>query len=58
MFFPFTVTARVNGRSRAPPHAEHGTSRMYPSNCSRVQSLSACSWRRLIQGITPSYSVL
>ena len=51
------VTASVAGRSRAPPHAEHGTSRMYPSYCSRAQSLSLPSWRRLIHGITPSYSV-
>ena len=52
------VTASVSGLSRAPPHTVHGTSRMYPSYCSRDQSLSAPSWRRLIQGRTPSYVVV
>ena len=54
MWRSLIVTARLSGLSRAPPHAVHGTSRMYPSNCSRAQSLSASWWRRLIHGITPS----
>ena len=57
MFLPPTVIASVYGLSRAPSQARHGTSRMYPSYCSRDQSLSAPSCRRWIHGITPSYSV-
>jgi hypothetical protein len=48
------VTASVKGFSRAPSQAGHGTSRMYPSNCSRWLSDSVSAWRRWIQVITPS----
>ena len=37
MLRPPTVTARVSGRSRAPPHARHGISRM---NCSSLLALA------------------
>ena len=35
MLRPATVTARLSGLSRAPPHTGQGTSRMYPSMASR-----------------------
>ena len=54
MLRSLTVTASDSGFSRAPSQTEHGTSRMYPSYCSRDQSLSEPSWRRLIHGMTPS----
>ena len=48
------VTASDEGLSRAPLHAGHGTSRMYVSTCSRLQSLSLSECRRLRNGMTPS----
>ena len=38
---PPTVTARISGASRAPPHAGHGTARMNASCASRAASVSA-----------------
>ena len=52
-----TVTARVSGRSRAPPHARHGTSRMNSSSRSRWLSESVSTCRRSTTGTTPSYVV-
>ena len=40
------VTAIDTGLSRLPSHAGHGTSRMKPSNRSRLVSDSASRWRR------------
>ncbi len=40
------VTASEIGFSRLPRHAGHGTSRMYPANFSRLESLSASECRR------------
>jgi len=54
MCFSFTVTANDAGLSRAPPQCGHGTSRMYDSTCSRLQSDSASEWRRFRNGMTPS----
>ena len=52
-----TVTARVSGRSRAPPHARHGISRMNCSSFSRWLSESVSTCRRSTFGTTPSYVV-
>ena len=38
---PPTVTARISGASRAPPHAGHGAVRMNASYVSRAPSVSA-----------------
>jgi hypothetical protein len=54
MLCPPIVTARDDGFSRAPSQAGHGTSRMYVSTCSRLQSLSESAWRRLRNGMIPS----
>ena len=54
MFRPLIVTASESGFSRAPPHAWHGTSRIQPSICSRIVSLSASVCRRCRYGTTPS----
>ena len=54
MLCPPMVTASDDGLRRAPSQAGHGTSRMYVSICSRLQSLSESACRRLRNGITPS----
>ncbi len=41
-----SVTAIETGLSRVPWQAGQGTSRMKPSNRSRLVSLSASRWRR------------
>ena len=51
---PSTVTARAMGLSRVPWQAGQGTSRMKPSNCSRLESDSASACRRSMNGIAPS----
>ncbi len=55
MVRPATVTARLEGFSRAPPHAAQLISRMYPPQRSRAESVSASSWRLRMKGMTPSY---
>ena len=51
---PSTVTASDTGLSRVPWQVGQGTSRMYPANRSRLESLSASECRRSMYGITPS----
>ena len=48
------VTDSAIGFSRLPRQAGHGTSRMYPANFSRLESLSASACRRSTYGMAPS----
>ncbi len=38
MLLPSTLTARLSGRSRLPPHASHGSMAMNLRYCSRICS--------------------
>ncbi len=49
-----TVTASTTGLSLLPRQVGQGTSRMYPSKRSRLESLSESWWRRLTNGMAPS----
>ena len=55
---PLTVTARAcRLQSRLPPHAVHGTSRMYPSapgSRDPVALRRLDGWRLRATGVTPS----